>query len=93
MKKVKKTDESYMKMSLYAEGKGVVYLFIPTLWDAVNNQWIGFVQSPDTKKIISAAGKDSLELQNNFNISLSQALHEMPEEILSMFKPLEYWEK
>lgn len=92
MKKVK-GDESYMKMSLYAEGKGAVYLFIPTLWDAVNNQWMGFVQTPKTKKIISAVGKDSVELQNNFNICLSQALQEMPDEVLSMFKPLEYWEK
>ncbi len=90
--KHEKETSSYMQLCLYLEGKGNIYLMVPTFWDAVNNQWIGFVKTPKTGKLISSQGKDSKELENNFNIALHKSFEENPEETFSMFKPLEYWE-
>jgi len=85
---------SYMQLCMHLEGKSPVYLRVPTLWDAVNDQWIGFIQTPESRKIISAKGKDSFELQNDFNVAISKFLKdkEMVEEVFAMFKPMEYWE-
>ena len=90
--KMKKDTDSYMQFCLYLEGRGNLYLRAPTYWDAVNKQWIGFIKSPKTLKIIKATGKNSFELQNNFNISLGEFMQNNPDEGLSMFKALEYWE-
>jgi hypothetical protein len=43
--------------------------------------------------MITASGKDSQELQDNFNIELHKAFEKYPEEVFSMFHPLEYWEQ
>ena len=53
---------------------------------------MGAIATPETKKIIHAHGKDSKELQDNFNIALNKSFLDIPEETFSMFKPLEYWE-
>lgn len=90
--KHQKETNSYMQLCLYQEAKGTIYLMVPTFWDAVKKQWIGFVKTPESGKFISAVGNDSEELQNNFNIELSKHFEENPEETFSMFKPLEYWE-
>jgi hypothetical protein len=50
-----------------------------------------FIKTP-SEKIISASGKDSKQLQDNLNIKIHKSFEENPEEIFSMFKPLEYWE-
>lgn len=85
---------SYMSMRLDLDGKEAVYLRIPTFWDAVNNQWICALKTPKTKKIIKASGKDSFDLQNNFNVEFSKAFHsELSDELFEMFKPLSYWEE
>jgi hypothetical protein len=84
---------SYMQLCLRQEGRGNLYLMVPTYWNAVNKQWIGFVKTPDTGKMIAASGKDSQELQDNFNIELHKAFEEYHEEVFSMFHPLEYWEQ
>jgi hypothetical protein len=62
----------------------------------VEKQWIGFIKTPITNKLISATGKNSFELQNNFNNNVSkmmQASEEMGQEIFSMFMPSFYWEE
>lgn len=87
-----KETTSYMQLCLYQEGKGNIYLMVPTFWDEVHKQWIGFVKTPETGKLIQAQGKDSQELQNNFNVVLHKFFEEIPEEVYSMFKTLEYWE-
>ncbi len=94
MKNIKheKETNSYMQLCLYLEGKGNIYLMVPTFWDSVKKQWMGFVKTPEKGKILAAHGKDSTELQNNFNIVLAKSFEENPDETLSMFKPLEYWE-
>ena len=88
----KKETSSYMQLCLYQEGKGKIYLMVPTFWDAVKKEWMGFVKTPLNGKLLSAHGKDSCELENNFNVVLHQSFEENPDETLSMFKPLEYWE-
>lgn len=85
-----------MELCLHLHGKENVYLRIPTFWDIVENQWIGFIKTPKTKKIITGKGKDSFELQNDFNLHISEAMHsspEMGEEIFSMFMPAWFWEQ
>lgn len=86
---------SYMELCLHLEGRGDLYLRVPTVWDAVKNQWIGFVKTPKTQKLITGTGKDSFDLQNNFNIAFSEFLQnpETAEEGLSMFNAKEFWEK
>lgn len=87
-----KETSSYMQLCLYTEEKGNIYLMVPTFWNSVKKNWMGFVKTPETGKIIHAEGKDSQELQNNFNVVLHKSFEEIPEETFSMFKPLEYWE-
>jgi hypothetical protein len=79
---------SYMEMTLNLDGEDALVLRIPTFWDAVEKQWIGAIKTPLTKKLISAIGKNSFQLQNNFNIVLSKMLHEseFSDEIFGMFK-------
>jgi hypothetical protein len=94
MKELKhETDtNSYMQLCLHQDGGSDLYLMVPTYWDAIHKKWLGFIKTPISKKLIHAEGKDSFELQNNFNLELNKlfTLHE--EEAFSMFKPLEYWE-
>jgi len=87
--------KSYMEMALHLDGEDTLILRIPTFWDAVESQWIGAIKTPKTKKIISATGKDSFELQNNFNIAISNSfkVESLGEELFSMFKSKEYWEE
>jgi hypothetical protein len=97
MKKQPRSDQlespSYMELRFDLEGrKTAVFLRIPTYWDAVRNCWMGALKMNDGQ-ILHADGKDSFELQNNFNILLSKCFEEKPEETFAMFKPLEYWEK
>ena len=83
-----------MEMRLDTDGSDPIYLRIPTFLDAVKDQWIGAIKTPKTKKLITAAGKDSQELQNNFNIEISKLFEsEYQEELLSMFKPMCYWKE
>jgi len=85
-----------MELAIHLDGKESVYLRVPTLWDDVEKQWIGFIKTPITNKLISATGKNSFELQNNFNKNVSKMMHaseEMGQEIFSMFMPSFYWEE
>ena len=95
MKELKhhKDTSSYMQLCLYTEAKGNLYLMVPTYWDEPNKQWMGFVKTPIGGKIIHATGKDSVELQNNFNVKLHESFQNEPVETFSMFKPLEHWER
>ena len=92
-KEAKIESPTYMEMGLHTDGKESLILRIPTFWDEVEKQWIGAIQTPITRKLISAKGKDSLELQNNFNIEISKLFHDtkFSEEIFGMFKPLSEW--
>jgi hypothetical protein len=88
----RKESNSYMQLCLYEATKGDIYLMIPTFWDEIHKNCLGFVKTPDTGRLIHASGKDSKELENNFNIQLHKSFEEIPAETFSMFKPLEYWE-
>jgi len=82
-----------MEMKLHLDGEDPKILRIPTLWDAIENQWIGFIQTPKTKKILSGKGKTSFDLQNDFNINMSSIFNDPLyfEEVYSMFKPESEW--
>lgn len=86
---------AYMEMTLHTEGKEPLILRIPTFWDAVKGQWIGFIQTPATKRMIYGQGKTSLDLQNDFNINLSEAMHDKAysAEVFAMFKPESEWKE
>ena len=87
---------SYMQLCLKKDGKEDLYLKVPTLWDDVEKQWIGFIQTPTTKKLITAQGKDSFSLQNSFNVALKEVFDQQDstaQELFDMFMPAFYWEK
>lgn len=65
---------SYLKIGFHAEGKNYKELRVPTFWDATEKQWIAVIKTPLTKHLVSATGKDSLELQNNFNLELKKII-------------------
>jgi hypothetical protein len=91
-----KINGSYMEMCLHLDGKDDIYLRIPTVWDSVKEQWIGFIKTPETKRLIYGSGKTSFELQNDLNENLSKMMHEseaMLKEICEMFMPEFYWEE
>lgn len=86
---------SYMQMGFHLDGQCCKYLRIPTVWNEINQSWMGFIKTPLSNKLLYAEGKDSLELQNNFNKIISEAMENISiqDEVLSMFKPMEYWER
>lgn len=87
-------DKSYMQMCIHLDGKDDVYLRIPTVWDEIQKQWIGFIKTPLTQRLIAASGKNSFDLQNSFNVEISKLMHESEElgkEIFDMFMPAFYW--
>jgi hypothetical protein len=90
-----KSNKSYMNLGLHLEGQEPVFLRVPTLWDSVELQWIGFVQLPISKHIISAKGQSSFELEGNFNIEISKAFKDEKyvDELFSLFKPYKECEK
>lgn len=94
MKKAKnyKGARGYMELCLHMHKGDDLYLIVPTVWDETEMRWIGFVKTPKTKMLITATGKDSFDLQNDFNKALSKLFQsDLADEIFSMFKPLEHW--
>jgi len=81
---------SYMKVGLHGEGESYKELRIPTFWDAPGKQWIGAIKTTKTKHLIMATGRDSFELQNNFNIELKKAFDDKryADEVFEMFKEI-----
>lgn len=87
---------SYMELCLHLDKEKPLYLRVPTVWDEVKKQWIGYCKTPKTFRLIHGEGKDSFTLQNSFNVAMSNLIHEseeMGEEIFSMFHPRSYWEE
>lgn len=83
-----------MELALHLEEQEALYLRVPTFWDDIEKRWIGAIKTPKTRKILTAHGKDSFQLQNAFNRELSQALEsEIADEVFSMFKPMCYWKE
>lgn len=85
-----------MQLGIHLDGKCDVYLRIPTLWDDIQKQWIGFIKTPISLKLIYGSGKTSFDLEKSFNKAVHEVFSEggeIAEELISMFKPLEYWEK
>jgi hypothetical protein len=85
-----------MELGFHVDGKENIYLRIPTMWDEVNKQWIGFIKLPESQRLITGKGKTSFDLQNDFNVELSKVFSEGGEdadELFGMFMPSFYWEK
>jgi hypothetical protein len=96
MKKHPRSDQlespSYLELRLDLSGKqGAIFLRVPTYWDAPRKCWLGALKMDDGE-ILHADGKDSFELQNNFNILVSKRFETHSDQMFAMFKPLEYWE-
>lgn len=83
-----------MQFCFHIDGGKDLYLRVPTNWDPIKGQWMGFFKLPESKKIVSAVGKTSQELQNNFILACHEVEEkgQMNREIFNMLKPLEYWE-
>lgn len=87
---------SYMELCLHVDGDKNIYLRIPTVWDSINKNWIGFVKTPKTQTLLHASGKDSFQLLSAFNEVINkylQAGNDLFDEIFSMFQPLSYWDE
>jgi DNA-binding transcriptional regulator GbsR (MarR family) len=91
--KLKPDTNSYMQLCLNIDG-GPLYLMVPTYFDATKNEWMGFIHLKKAKKMIHAIGKNSKELEQNFNDKLRKSLEsEHAEETFQLFKPLSYWDE
>jgi hypothetical protein len=91
-----KKEKSYMELCIHLDGKENVYLRVPTVWDSVEKQWVGFIKTPITHRLISGNGKTSFDLNNSFNINMSKLMAESEEiakEVFEMFMPAFYWEE
>jgi len=86
---------SYMELCLHIDRENNVYLRVPTVWDEIEKQWIGFVKTPKTQKLLHAKGKTSFDLQNDFNKTLKKSFEdpEISDEVFSMFQPRSYWDE
>ena len=87
---------SYMELCMHLDGQANVYLRVPTVWDDIEKKWRGFLKTPKSQTLIHASGKDSFDLQNDFNRALKSVFDRqdaVSEELFSMFKPLSYWEE
>lgn len=86
---------SYMELCLHVNEGPNLYLRVPTVWDHHNQQWIGFVKTPKTQRLITGEGEDSFKLQNSFNGAIKVLFDDpdMCDEVFSMFKPLSYWDE
>ena len=88
--------QNYLELCFNLDGKENLYLRVPTVWDEINKQWIGFIKTPETKMLITGKGKDSFELQNDITKSISSLLQmegPISEEVFGMFMPAWFWEK
>ena len=89
--KLKPDTQSYMQLCLHMD-EGPLYLFVPTYYDATKKEWMGGVHLPKAKKMIFGRGKNSKELEQNFNDNLRDSMQgEHAEETFDLFKPLSYW--
>jgi hypothetical protein len=74
--------------------EGPLYLKVPTYYDKNKKQYMGIIHLPKAKKMIYGIGKDSSDLENDFNTNLSNAFQESyADEVFSLFKPLSYWQE
>lgn len=91
-----KKDQSYMELCFHVDGGENLYLRVPTVWDDIKKQWIGFIKTPKTQRLIHGEGKTSFELQNSFNHAMNSIFQEGGEdakEVFEMFMPAFYWEE
>ena len=51
MTKPAPVSNSYMELCLHVDGEQNLYLRVPTVWDDIKKQWIGFVKTPKTQKM------------------------------------------
>jgi len=94
--RLQKMMNSYMQMCLHINKEEKKYLRIPTVWDNIEKQWIGFIQTPISNTLISGKGKDTFELQNDFNKSMNDIFSkndEVSKELYEMFMPDWFWDK
>jgi hypothetical protein len=89
-------DKSYMELCIHLDGKENVYLRVPIFWDDIKKQWIGFIKTSITQRLIAGSGKTSFELENSFNREISKVMQEsedLGQEIFEMFMPAFYWQE
>lgn len=91
----KGTSMNYVQLGMDFDGGKTLYLRVPTVWDYLDQQWIGFIKTPKTQRLIAAKGEDSLKMHESFNGAIKALLgdSESRDEVYSMFKPLSYWRK
>lgn len=89
---LKPDTNSYMQLFLKMDSG--LYLKVPTYYDSTRKEWMGLVHLHKSKKMIYGIGKNSKELEQNFNDNLRKALEsEYSEEAFELFKPLSYWDE
>ena len=89
MDDLSRQSNSYMRLRFHGDGEEYPReLRIPTFWDSILNIWHGCIKTPESHTLITASGKDSAELTNNFNKVLHGFLTcpDTAQEVFEMFK-------
>jgi hypothetical protein len=82
--------KSYIELCFHVDGSENLYLRVPTVWDSINKQWIGFIKTPKSQTLIHGQGKTSFDLQNSFNeavVKATQISEIVASEIFALFMP------
>lgn len=83
----------YLELVFKVHKSNDLFLRIPTVWDPITNEWRGFIKTPKTQHLIHAAGKDVVELEQNFLREITQVFTSSDDdialatEVFDMFKP------
>lgn len=88
--------KAYIELCFHIDGGQNLFLRIPTVRDINTKNWVGFIKTPISRRLIYAQGKDSREIEEAFLTILAETIQESEElgrEILSMLQPLSYWEE
>lgn len=78
-------DDNYLDIRFHVMGGEVLQLKVPVVWDPTKNNLMAFYRFKNGE-IVHSNGKDSFELQNNFNIALKKYMEsEKGEDALEEF--------
>lgn len=87
---------TYMDLCIHMDGKIDLYLRVPTYWNADTNKWLGMMKTPISLNLITGNGDNSESLQQSFLTNMKTMMSkcdDLADEIISMFRAKEYWEK
>lgn len=84
-----------LQMSILLDNGESLYLRIPIFWSEITTCFYCEICTPKNGYFVTATGKNSSEIQENFNKKIQSFLLQknIRNEVISMFKRLEEWEQ